>query len=401
MKTLPWLVFGLCSLVPVSGCQHAATPSPATSQQFFNSVKASSPQEEQAVRRAHYHSLVGCFDLALKELSQALASDPHNVRLLNATGNCYDKLGQYAKAQEMYEAILTQEPNNSPAGNNLAYSYYLSGDLAGAEKKFQEILAKNPDDALLLNNLGLVWCRQGKETQALNLWQKNDGEIQAREKLSQVLAYLGKSGDQTAAKIFGNHIKPRQTPEVPSELSEKPNTTAPPAAISQRGKKPVADPSSQLAAADIQPTSEKISHPASSPGKSPAKSQLHVEEVKMIIHPASHSQTHPGDTAARESTRLLTESSLPPGKTAVGITCQPLAKKSAPAEDLCQDEVETPNQQPYVHRPRQWKRYWKPRIVHCNPQEPQKTAPPIKNYLTDQSSYQNQNASSRPEAVFY
>ncbi len=109
-------------------------------------------------------------------------------------GSCYDRLGEYAKAQEMYERILAQEAGNTPALNNLGYSYYLSGDLIKAETIFQEVLAKDPENTLAQNNLGLVWCRQGKENKALSLWQKTEGDLAAREKLTQVLAYLGKPG---------------------------------------------------------------------------------------------------------------------------------------------------------------------------------------------------------------
>ncbi len=107
-------------------------------------MKNANPEEERAWRSAQYYQLVGRFDLALKELNQAVAVDPHNVRLLNALGSCYDRLGEYAKAQEMYEKILVQEAGNTPARNNLGYSYYLSGDLVKAETVFQAVLAKDP-----------------------------------------------------------------------------------------------------------------------------------------------------------------------------------------------------------------------------------------------------------------
>ncbi len=191
MKTSPCLVLSLILIFLGSGCQHLATPSLSTQQKFFESLKAANPEEEAALRCAQYHNLVGRADLALQELSQAVAADPHNIRLLNAMGNCYDKLGQYAKAQEIYEKVLAQDADNFPARNNLGYSCYLLGDFSRAEKIFQEILSKNPEYTVARNNLGLVWCRQGKESQALSLWQKTDGEIPAREKLTQVLAYLG------------------------------------------------------------------------------------------------------------------------------------------------------------------------------------------------------------------
>ncbi len=107
--------------------------------------------------------------------------------------------------------------------NNLGYSYYLAGDLERAESKFQEVLAKDPSNTLARNNLGLVWCRQGKDTKALTLWEKTEGEFAAREKLTQVLALLGKSVDTGARNLASEAgAKTAQIPAVPRRLLNKP-----------------------------------------------------------------------------------------------------------------------------------------------------------------------------------
>ncbi len=197
MKSLPLLALSFSVLLLGSGCQHAVTPSSELQQKFFSSLKNSSSGEDSALRCARYHTLVGRVDLALNELNHAIALDPNNVRLRNAMGGCYDRLGNYAKAREIYEMALAQDTGNNLVRNNLGYSRYLSGDLAGAENIFQKILADDPKDTLARNNLGLVWCRQGKEKEALSLWQKSDGDIQAREKLP---SGFGLSGETSRPK---------------------------------------------------------------------------------------------------------------------------------------------------------------------------------------------------------
>ena len=156
-------------------------------------------------------------------------------------GNCYDKLGQYAKAQEMYERILTLDADNLLAKNNLGYSCYLSGDLSGAERIFQEILSKNPEYTVARNNLGLLWCRQGKESQALGLWQKTEGDIQAREKLAQVLACLGKSGNQATGSSSPKNIPPQQ-PQFSrqADQTEKDSGSISPPACNEAGNSKLA-----------------------------------------------------------------------------------------------------------------------------------------------------------------
>ncbi|MBM4288586.1 MAG: tetratricopeptide repeat protein [Deltaproteobacteria bacterium] len=192
MHSVTMMFLGLCILAGVaSGCQHAADPSLAMQKKFLSAVKVSSGEEEKALRSAHYYRLAGRYDLALTELSRAVAQEPGNPRLLNALGSCYDRLGNHAKAQEIYNQVLAQDAANLAALNNIGYSCYLAGDLVQAEQKFQAVLAQDPVNDYARNNLGLVWCKQGKEQEALRLWQKNEGEMAAREKLEMVLAQLG------------------------------------------------------------------------------------------------------------------------------------------------------------------------------------------------------------------
>ncbi len=106
MKSFQLMVLGLSLLVAGIGCQHAAHPSLEMQQKFFSNIKSSNPEEERALRCAQYYKLVGRFDLAVKELNHALSQDTQNVRLLNALGSCYDRLGDYARAQEMYDRFF-------------------------------------------------------------------------------------------------------------------------------------------------------------------------------------------------------------------------------------------------------------------------------------------------------
>ena len=291
MKSLPFLALGFSLLFLGSGCQHAVLSSSDMQQKFFSSLKNSNSGEESALRCARYHTLVGRADLALNELNHAIALDPNNVRLLNAMGGCYDRLGNYAKAREMYEMALAQDNGNNLVRNNLGYSRYLSGDLAGAENIFQKILADDSKDTLACNNLGLVWCRQGKEKEALSLWQKSDGDIQAREKLHQVLTYLGKPVDQRpigVSKVGGNF---QVNPVALSDGVKKPimaRDRSP--EIMQSASRPVASLPSATPATDAESAPVRTSRVNRPPAGVLPELPVKIEEVPMVVQPASYTQ---------------------------------------------------------------------------------------------------------------
>jgi hypothetical protein len=397
MKSCQLLVLGLSVLVFGGGCQHAASPSLAMQKKFFSSLKDANPEEDRALRHAHYYQLVGRYDLAVKELSPAVAADPHNIRLLNGLGSCYDKMGSYAQAQEIYARILSQDPGHNPAKNNLGYSYFLSGDLVKAESLFQEILAHDPSNTVAKNNLGLVWCRQGKDSQALNLWQKTEGELAAREKYQQILAYLGQSGEKA---VTGDTNAKTATLQIPGErhaVPDKPEKRAQPEELARSSKKPVPSQPPTLIAADRQPTAPQPARSAGTEKKFPQEPQVTVEEVQMVIQPASYSPPPVvGSPTAEEAIPTIAPRNRLPEKSVPGINNPGKTKTVLSDDDLDEIDTEPPRR---FYRPRQWKRYWKPRMITSTPQEPQKPVKPLKEYIN--SGLSHRSASGGPEAPIY
>jgi hypothetical protein len=400
MKSLPLLALGLSVLLLGSGCQPAVLSSADMQQKFFSSLKNASPEEEPALRCAQYYNLVGRADLALNELNRALDVYPNNVRLLNAVGGCFDRLGNYAQAQQMYARALAQDAGNNLIRNNLGYSCYLNGDLGRAEKIFQEILAQCPDDTQARNNLGLLWCRQGKEKDALNLWQKTDGDLPAREKLHQVLAYLGKPVEKTTIGTSAGKDKPPKTSvDLPNYSAKPPEPQAQLTEIAQSPKRPANPRPSPLPAEAAQPAPVKTSNRV--PEKASSEPRVKVEEVEMVIQPASYSPPPAGLNPASQAETMIIEAPgvRKPGS-APGKTRQLSAVPSITDPDLLPDYVEPPRQPRYYRRP-QWQRIRQPQIITCPPQEPQPTNHPVNKYLRQESTYQPQKSSGRQETTVY
>jgi tetratricopeptide (TPR) repeat protein len=385
MTSLPLFALALSVLFLGSGCHHAVLSAADMQQKFFSSMKNANPEEESAVRCAHYYNLVGRIDLALNELNRANAVYPNSVRLLNAIGGCYDRLGNYVKAREMYERALAQDAGNNLIRNNLGYSCYLSGDLIGAEKIFQEILASQPDDTLARNNLGLVWCRQGKEKESLSLWQKTDGDISAREKLHQVLAYLGKPTESPPISVSEDKGKSQKTPVALQKGFEKqPSNQDQLTEITRLPKSLANSCPSPVLAEDPGPVPVKTSQVARKPATASPELPVKVAEVAMVVQPASYSPPPAGINFAAQA--------VTPNREAPDAL--------APGVPLFQDDAEQPRYPRYYRRP-QWQRMRKSRMIICAPQETPKTNNPMKTYLNQESLYQSQNATGKVENTIY
>lgn len=144
------------------------------------------------VRNAAYLKKTGRVELAMKDLEEAHAQEPENLEILDTLIQSYEELGDFDRAQELYEEALSRGGHHPALENNRCYSLYLQGRLGQAEACFRKVLARQPDNQTARNNLGLVLCQQGREAEAMTLWREALSEGEARQRLGQALATLGK-----------------------------------------------------------------------------------------------------------------------------------------------------------------------------------------------------------------
>lgn len=394
MKTLPSLAIITCVLLAGSGCQHAGTPSLKMQEKFFSSLEPANPAVEQTLRRVQYYQLAGRHDAALEELQAALQKEPRNIRLLNALGNCHDRLGAYSRAQEHYQKILQQDPANQLALNNLGYSFFLAGDLVQAEKCFQEVLAQNPDNTLARNNLGLVWCSQGKEQQALIFWEKKEGELLAREKLNQVLAHLGKVRNTPVPAPLADKSR---TPESRPGPPDKPENPAPPPEMARLENNQVASRGTLSASEDERLNPGPSSPGSKNPGNLSPRPQVSIEEVEMVVQPAAYAPGPPSGEAAAGSGQPFLQ--LNTGKGVFGSS----RKKSrlqakAPEVQAVPDDDGT---MALALPPRQRAARRAPKIITLAPETPQSPYKPLQEYiLTGFTLHRHKSAGHQEMAVY-
>ena len=134
-------------LVLGSGCTRSG-PGGAMEPQtetFFSQVRPASGDTARLMRNAHYYRLMGQPQLALKELEEA--SSPW-LRIISRSSipwpRMYEELGEFSRAQKLYQEALSRVGANPALKNNLCYSYYLAGRWDQAQACFQEALAQRP-----------------------------------------------------------------------------------------------------------------------------------------------------------------------------------------------------------------------------------------------------------------
>ena len=199
------------------------------------------------MQNASYYRKVARVELAVDELEQARMKEPNNLELLDILIQCYEDLGDFDRAQELYEQALAKQGGDQPAWeNNRCYSLYLQGRLDQAETCFRKALARQPDNQKARNNLGLVLCRQGREAEALAMWREALSDTAARQRMGEAMAALGKDVPPSLAG-------PRPQ-AAPSQITAAASPPAPPAVAALTPKAvPTASPAPTAAIAAPQP----------------------------------------------------------------------------------------------------------------------------------------------------
>lgn len=117
-------------------CLAACSPFSGNSWQTDLQAAAEAANKSVAADDAYYQSAVTAiaskdYALALDYLQAAKASDPKDVRVLNALGVVYDKLGRFDLSARYYAQAHGLDPQSPIVANNLRYSQVLQSMMAG------------------------------------------------------------------------------------------------------------------------------------------------------------------------------------------------------------------------------------------------------------------------------
>ncbi len=100
---------------------------------------------------------------ALALLKDALKAKPDEVDLQFELGSAYERAGNKAEAEKVFQQILEKHPDNTQTLNYLGYMWAESGvNLERAQSMLQKAVAAEPRNGAYIDSLGWVYYQQGK-----------------------------------------------------------------------------------------------------------------------------------------------------------------------------------------------------------------------------------------------
>jgi Flp pilus assembly protein TadD len=111
----------------------------------------------------------GQIDDAIKLLEQAVAADGKDWKSRSALGLAYDRVGDYAHADQCYKDALAIAPDNASVLNNYGLSRAMANDLDGARALLLRAVASPNADMRVRQNLALVYALGGDMAKAEEL----------------------------------------------------------------------------------------------------------------------------------------------------------------------------------------------------------------------------------------
>lgn len=304
---------------------------PKMVRQFAQTVRPPSSETARLLNNASILRSLGRSHLAVKELEEALQRDPGNLKVVDALAQCYEDLGDYARAQALYEAALAKNPHHAALRNNLGFSYYQSGEWQKAESCLREAVKLDPANRQARNNLGLLLVRQGRQAEALALWQEKEGEQVARELLAQALAAVGEKAPVQTARRPDSPPAPVAAHSAPGPVTApSPAPAVPPA--------PVAAPQTQVQPPVAAPRPPEVSPPPASPPVREAQAaQPTSAGTSQATAPAAPSPPGGGTSAITRPAAQpvppapVTMATKAPAATATPVTSKRPAQAAAPS----------------------------------------------------------------------
>lgn len=140
-----------------------------------------------------YSHLIKLYDSARfaeleQELKSLIRAHPLDFRLLNLSGICCYRLGQFERAIDQYKKAIKLNPNFTDARINLGVVYKILGNYEQAINEYHKVIDSNPEEFRALNNIGNLFLEKG-DSKSAKQWFKQ--ALSLKPSASDVLNNLG------------------------------------------------------------------------------------------------------------------------------------------------------------------------------------------------------------------
>lgn len=140
----------------------------------------------------------GKYDLALREYSMAINSDPSMVTPLVNKANIYYKLGEFTNAEKFYKKALSKDQMSLEAANNLSSLYIEAGEGYDEALSYMKTATQGLEEIppYALDTLGVLYIKTGNVNKGKEfLLRACESEDTSEDTLSQVKANLREIGE--------------------------------------------------------------------------------------------------------------------------------------------------------------------------------------------------------------
>lgn len=127
--------------------------------------------------RGTCYERLGQWDKAEADMKKALALNPGEPDVLNYLGYSWLTLHVHlAEAKKMIEEAYDARPEDAHIIDSMGYSFYVSGDFSSAQEYFEQALERTPNDPTVNDHLGDTYWQQGRKTEARFQWERALGD---------------------------------------------------------------------------------------------------------------------------------------------------------------------------------------------------------------------------------
>jgi len=213
-----WLSAGTAGLIALaSGCRSLAPPSSSV-----EPARIDPPAEALArLGRSLLHEYRGEYDAAIEQVIAAVAADPDSEHLNGRAATLLIRRGRFEEAKELIERWIERKPDDSVRLRWLARVHREAGRYEEAAEAYRRALGANPSDAeSVAEYVGLLLLRDAgdaarevlreasatarpvrpllRAAQEYLTWVEGRRQVEAREKLAEVLGTIGARFDLEA-----------------------------------------------------------------------------------------------------------------------------------------------------------------------------------------------------------
>lgn len=153
----------------------------------------------------------GQYDKAREVYEKLLTDKSNDPEVLHRLAVVADKQRRHPEAQALYTLVIQSQPQNGELFNDLGYSFFLSGQLAKAESAMAKAVQFSPENPRFRNNLGMVMGHQGRIQEAFDQFSKAGSEADAHYNVAFLYASQNKVDEAKACFLRALACDPAHT----------------------------------------------------------------------------------------------------------------------------------------------------------------------------------------------